>query len=240
MVLFAIVRFRRFRALVANRFIGLSPRKNRENTWISIGTLAISFILGYILFQLFNPLFAALFTEGNANYYGNILAWVVAIAVPAFCFEYPINGAIGILFPALCLELGFAKLACFCGGCCHSFAMDSFYFNVANQRTEFPIQLVESLVGFLLFALVLLYQKETHNNGKVLPFYCVVYSASRFITEFLRDDLPPVLGIFDAYQLMSVACLVLGVLLYFINSRFRPNQEASPFISDVPSTRFAD
>ena len=74
--------------------------------------------------------------------------------------------------------------------------------------------MVEAAVAFLIFIFLLWHRKRTYREGTLFPLYVAVYSGSRFLTEFLRDDLPDVLGGFDAYQIMSVVYLIIGLLLF--------------------------
>lgn len=203
-------------------FSMISPRtlcqsSPKHKTLISLGQILVIIIVAFGLFMVLNPAFGNWFTNGNANYYGSLTAWFVAITALAFVFKISPLKVHDLFAPALPLQLVFAKLACFFHGCCSSFEMaHSFYYNQANMRYEFPVQLVESIVALLLFFYLLSYKKKPRRVGSVFPVYLTAYSVSRFLTEFLRADFPNVLGPFDAYQIMSICFFVLGLVLLWI------------------------
>lgn len=175
-------------------------------------------VVVFALFGILNPAFGDWFTHGNANYYGALTAWIVATMVLSVIFKTSPLQMHDLFAPALPIQLFFAKLACFFHGCCSGIAMpDSWYFNKYSDRYEFPIQLTEALVALALYVFLRWYQKRSKISGILFPAYLFLYSTSRFLTEFLRDDFPNVLGPFDAYQVMSVVYVFFGaVLLYLV------------------------
>ena len=172
-------------------------------------------LAGLLLLLVLNQKFGDWFTDGNKNYYGSLTAWLIAFPVLTSFLKIPPLRALDLLTPGLPMSLAISKLACVCYGCCYSFEMPgSFYYNICTNRCEFPVQMVEAAVAFLIFIFLLWYRKRTYREGTLFPLYVAVYSVSRFLTEFLRADLPDVLGGFDAYQIMSVVYLIIGLLLF--------------------------
>ena len=182
---------------------------SRHYLLIMIFVLMLLF-LGLLL--ILNPAFGKWFTDGNANYYGTLLAWVLSTSVCSVVFCCPFNHFFDIVSTGLPLFLSISKLACFFQGCCYGFAANTFYFNLKTNRREFPVQLVESGIALLLFVLLLLYTKKRKHPGTVFPLYLVLYSFSRLLTEFLRDDLPCVWGKLDAYQIISIVSFAIGLV----------------------------
>ena len=174
-------------------------------------------ILGLSFFGLLSVLnraFADWFTRGNANYYGNLTAWLIGMTLLPIIFKVSPLKTMDLLSPGLPLCLSVAKLACFFHGCCSGFEMPgSWYFNQNTGRYEFPVQLLEAVVAFGLFVFLRWYQKRSRIPGSVFPVYLVLYAVSRFGTEFLRGDLPSVFGILNAYQVLSVVYVLLGGVL---------------------------
>lgn len=177
------------------------------------------FLIGILLFALLlflNRSFADWFTSGNANYYGNLTAWLIIMVVLPVLFKVSPLKAMDLLSPGLPLSLFVAKLACFFHGCCSGFEMPgSWYFNQYTGRYEFPVQMVEALVALALFFFLRWYSKRKKHIGSVFPVYLITYSTSRFLTESLRADLPNVIGPLDAYQIMSFAFAIVGLFLFF-------------------------
>lgn len=172
-------------------------------------------LAGLLLLLVLNQKFGDWFTNGNKNYYGSLTAWLIAFPVLTSFLKISPLKALDLLAPGLPMSLTISKLACVCYGCCYSFEMPgSLYFNINTNRYEFPVQMVEALVAFLIFIFLLWYRTRIYKQGTLFPLYVAVYSGSRFLTEFLRDDLPDVTGGFDAYQILSVVYLIIGLLLF--------------------------
>ena len=181
---------------------------------IEIGVFQTAF---YLLFSYLNPHFGTWFTHGNANYYGNLTAWIISCAVIPVLFKMSPLKTSDILSPALPLSLFVAQLACFFNGCCWSYEVaHSWYYSQYHNRYESPVQLVEAGVALLLFFFLLWQKKRRRRSGFAFPLYLTIYSVSRFFTEFLRGDLPDVLGPLDAYQVMSIVFTIIGAVLLWL------------------------
>ena len=193
-------------------------RKQGKKTLFAFFQLAITSALCYLAFRLLNRRFAVWFTDGNANYYGNLTAWLIVLFILPKVFRVSSLKVMDLLSPGLPICLSVAKLACAFQGCCFGFEMEgSFYYNQDTGRYEFPIQIVEALTALGLFIFLTFYKKRNRLTGSVFPIYLILYSISRFITEFFRADFPNIFGPFDAYQVMSFIFLIVGCgLLYFL------------------------
>lgn len=188
---------------------GISSQRKR--TIFAFLQLLIMSLVLYVLLLAINRTFANWFTDGNGNYYGNLTAWMIVMTLFPVIFRVSPLKTMDLLSPGLPLCLFVAKLACFFQGCCSGFEMPgSWYFNQKIGRYEFPVQLVEALVALGLYVFLRWYQKKNKIRGSVFPVYLILYSVSRFLTEFLRADLANVLGPFDAYQIMSIVYMLLG------------------------------
>ena len=192
-------------------------QSNNKRLAVAFAKLTAIYIVGMLLLWVLNKGFGHLFTNGNANYFGSLTAWFISFyLVPLFFRISPLSVS-DLLTSGLPLSLFFAKLACFFHGCCFGFQLEkSFYFNQYTQQYEFPVQLLEALVALVLFFFLQWYFKRNKIVGSVFPVYVIIYSFSRFLTEFFRADLPNVIGPFDAYQLMSFIFLLLGSLLLYV------------------------
>ena len=175
--------------------------------------LTMSLILYWVL-SVLNRAFAEWFTHGNANYYGNLTAWLIVMTLFPVIFRVSPLKTMDLLSLGLPLSLFVAKLACFFHGCCSGFEMsNSWYINQETDRYEFPVQLVEALVALAIYAFLRQYQRRNKIPGSVFPVYVLLYAKTRFVTECFRADFANVLGPFDAYQIMSVVYVFLGAVL---------------------------
>jgi phosphatidylglycerol:prolipoprotein diacylglycerol transferase len=189
----------------------VSKKWQRKRTVCAFFQLLIMSLILYRVLLLLNHTFADWFTEGNGNYYGNLTAWLIVMTLFPIIFKVSPLKTMDLLSPGLPICLFVAKFACFFHGCCSGFEMpNSWYFNQKNGRFEFPVQLIEALVAVALYIFLRRYIKRNKVPGSLFPVYLILYAASRFLTEWLRADLPNVLGPFDAYQIMSIVYVFIG------------------------------
>lgn len=200
-------------------FIGICPHALKQNTpkkqyLAAFAETSAIFFFGMFLLYFLNTGFGKWFTEGNANYYGSLTAWLLAFIIVPLIFRISPFDASDLFAMGLPLSLFIAKLACFFHGCCHSFEMPGgFYFNQNTHRYEFPVQLVEAFTALTIYFCLRAFRKKLP-PGTVFPAYIALFSVTRFFTEFLRGDLPDVLGPFNAYQILSVIFAVIGTFLF--------------------------
>lgn len=201
------------------KFSDISPFAARQQSdtrkiLVGIGEVLAIIAVAFVLFRILNPAFGKWFTGGNANYYGSLTAWFLAITILAILFKTSPFHVHDLFAPALPIQLFLAKLSCFFHGCCYGFEVPgSWYFNQRTGRSEFPVQLTESLIALALFVFLRRYQKRNRIPGSIFPVYLILFAVSRLMTEFLRADLPNVFGPLNAYQIMSVVYAFFGAVL---------------------------
>lgn len=201
------------------RFIAICPHALKQNTagkqtLVAVVETLVLFFLGMFLLYFLNTGFGKWFTNGNANYYGSLTAWLLAFIIVPLVYGISPLAASDIFALGLPLSLFVAKLACFFHGCCSSIELSGgFYYNQNTNRYEFPVQLVEAFVALAIYFFLRVYRKKIP-QGDVFPAYIFLFSVTRFFTEFLRDDTPDVLGPFNAYQILSVIFAAISCFLF--------------------------
>lgn len=169
-------------------------------------------------------------THGADNYFGMLLfAPLVYLAVCAVCYIPPLQ-EMDLVAPAYALSLVSFKIACFCAGCCYGVKMHTKYYNFSNCRFEFPVQILEGFVALVIFVLLLVYRKWVIKKmeklkGTVLPLYVILYSATRFVTEFWRDDFSPVFGRLTVYHFQCLAGVVIGFIEFIVIMHIQKRKE---------------
>lgn len=123
-----------------------------------------------------------------------------------FVLNNPILPSLDLLAFNLCIVIGTVRLGCFFGGCCHGFPckIGVNYPEIVLNKVEkprkftpsdycdirvFPLQLVESIFCFLVFAILLLLLSTTNNtvlDGTYLLKFLMAYSVFRLITDFFK------------------------------------------------------
>lgn len=166
----------------------------------------------YLPIGFLNNSWGKLMSTG-ANYFGLLLFTPYFLLI--FCYFFRVNPLeqIDLIAPAYPLALVFVKLACFTIGCCRGFECSWGMYNYRFETTEFPSQLLESLVALLLF-FFLLYWKRHATTGTLFPLYTILYSFHRFFTEFTRCE-EDVLFFLNTYQLICLVGIVIGFVEYF-------------------------
>lgn len=108
-----------------------------------------------------------------------------------------------------------ARIGCIFPGCCHGYPSEwGLYSNVAGAVC-FPIQIIEIVVGMIVAFLLLYLSKKPTCQGKIYPYYLVLFGGTRFVLEFFRDNEKLFLGLSEL-TLFAAACVILGIgiLLY--------------------------
>ena len=185
------------------------PRKMK---WCLVAETLIISIFQYAPILIFNKSFGFAVGTG-ANYFGLLYLAPLFLGIGCFLLGTDWMNQIDLLTPAYPLALFFSKIGCFFGGCCRGIPWE---YGLPNFRTgikEFPVQLLEALVAFLIFVFLSKCGKKL-KTGTAFPTYVILYSASRFVTEFLRVENPIFMGL-KMYQILCLIGLIVGLLEYY-------------------------
>ena len=103
------------------------------------------------------------------------------------------------ILPSVPLAQAFGRVGCFLAGCCYGCETDLpigvIYTNpvggVPTGVPLLPVQLIETVMNLILFALLMLYDKKTRNKQHRMTMPCLYgigYGVIRFILEYFRYD----------------------------------------------------
>ena len=167
---------------------------------------------------LITQLFGKLLNTGN-NYFG--VQYVVPFFLMIFFYiiKVPPLRQLDMITPAYAISLVFVKIACFCDGCCNGIEWGQFFYNTQTERYEFPVQLVESALALLIFIFLMCYRKKA-KEGTMFPIFLIVYSSTRFFSEFLRGE-ENILWIFKTYHLLCIAGVILGITELILVQKYK-------------------
>lgn len=220
--------FRYKRNLLSNSsltIIKIASKKNKNNLfskanfWTVIEIFLISCVQHLPIIFL-NSKFGSLMETGT-NYFG--LLFFIPLFLLLLYYAISINPfkQTDLIAPAYPLALIFIKLACFCNGCCQGFECEwglTNYYNMSDPKKEFPAQLLEAGLAFAIFIFLLLYRKKA-KEGTLFPIYVIVYSGTRFFSEFTRND-PNVLGILKTYHIFCIIGVIVGIVELILVLKF--------------------
>ena len=182
------------------------------------GFLGISRHIREILLQMF----------AGYVFYGGLIGIIAGIAFYTHYRRLPMLVFANVLAIVIPLFHGFGRIGCFLAGCCYGkeyhgpFAV-TFPKNPYEPDIElterFPVQLLESVCNFLLFAVLAVYGRKPREAGRLMGIYLTAYPVIRFCTELLRgDEIRGVINIgafeISTSQIISLLLLPCGILLY--------------------------
>lgn len=187
--------------------------------FLSIVEMAlIAFAYLSIATSINRPLGNLLGTGGN--YFGGLfLAPVLWLIICCIFMVDPLKKIdIATIFMPVCLV--FVKIGCYCAGCCAGILWEHGPYNhkPQNPGNQVPVQLIEAFWALLIFVFLLWYRKRA-KKGTMYPMYMILYSATRFCSEFLRHE-ENVFGILKTYHILCLIGLVVGIIYFFIAVKF--------------------
>lgn len=184
--------------------------------WVVLETILISCVQS-LPRAFLNWEFGKLVNTG-ANYFG--LLYFIFFILFIYCTLIWVDPLkqIDMITPAFPLALIFVKIACFSAGCCHGVEWKYGLYNNAFDRVEFPVQLLEAALSLFIFIFLMLLRKKV-KEGTMFPIYLIVYSATRFFSEFFRGE-ESVVWILKRYHILCIIGVILGIIEYIVVKKY--------------------
>lgn len=165
----------------------------------------------------------------GAVFYGGLLGGMLTGGI--YLIRKPDRASYGDLGAvAIPLFHTFGRLGCFLTGCCYGVESKlGFVYHYAttpnaNDVRRFPVQLVEMVLNFGLFLLLLSWLRKGKYKGKLLQWYLLIYPVYRFILEFFRgDDYRGFLFGLSTSQLISLLILLGNLIFTLCRKRSHSN-----------------
>ncbi len=184
-----------------------------HTTWRVLN--AAAYILFFWAFGALHEIFDFL-EDGRyftlVNYFAVLyFGWIVD-APAMFLLGCDVRKSMDFITPFAALDLAICKIGCFCAGCCNGIAWNGGFYNYNTNRVEFPVQLLESMMAFLICAFLFYYVSKKKTDGKAYPIYMILYSGTRFLTEFLRDDFKANWLGMKPFQVLCLIGVLAGVV----------------------------
>lgn len=216
------------------RKAGLSTDKLLNIAIISI----LSGIVGaYVLYMIVTPGFFkelingishgdfSVFRDGGFVFYGGLIGGVLAAFIYCKAAKLSFSDYVSVIAPSIPLAHGIGRIGCFCAGCCYGKEIDCaisviYTHPIGGAPTGvplFPVQLLETVLNLILFAILLIYARKRMKSLTVMFLYFIMYGIERFSLEFLRAD--EIRGIFwglSTSQWISIGMFVIGVVGFII------------------------
>jgi phosphatidylglycerol:prolipoprotein diacylglycerol transferase len=197
--------------------------------WIMLSGILgarIAYILANLDYYLASPAEIIRLDRGGLIYYGGFIGATLALIVFARRHKEPVLSLADFCVTGLPLGHAIGRIGCFLNGCCYGLPTTSFlgihypansdaclrYGDVA----VLPVQLFESAINLVLYAVLLYAYPRRKKHGSVLALYLLTYPIARFLLEFLRgDERLHWIGL-NAAQVVSVVLFASGVGLWAV------------------------
>ncbi len=160
-----------------------------------VGSRGLFILVNPELFRQ-NPIDMFKVWEGGLVFYGGL---ILAVLVSLFYLRknhLPVWGVADLFTPAIALGLFFGRMGCLMAGCCYGVETTlpwAITFTdpegLAPLHTPVhPTQLYEAIGGLSLFLLLRWKERRKAFEGQIFFHFLLLYSAMRFLIEFLRGD----------------------------------------------------
>jgi phosphatidylglycerol:prolipoprotein diacylglycerol transferase len=215
---------------------GVDPAVIYDLVFMVLVTSLVGVRLAYVLTHLgdFHSLLQVFaIWDGGLTLYGGIL--LSSFAVWWFCRRrrLPFLKVADILAPGVILGIGITRLGCFMAGCCYGMPCDlpwAVHFPPGSDPVRamgplglHPSQLYGSAAGFLIFGLLLLWERWPAAAGATFARFLALYGVARFLEDFTRHyeaDQRLLLG-WTNNQWLSLALVAGGLALLVWGRRRR-------------------
>jgi len=185
---------------------------------------------------LFNILNVA---QGGLVVFGSVLGGILGAVVFMYRNKMPMLRTLDVLATAMPLGMAIGRIGCLLNGCCFGAVTDSTwgivfpagspaYFHqvfhgLVPEGAELvlpvhPTQIYSSILALLLCGILLLLRQlrfYQQRSGLVFASFMILYSAGRFMIEFLRTDEDSFLGTYlTISQNICIMSSLVGIVLF--------------------------
>ncbi|HUE01660.1 MAG TPA: prolipoprotein diacylglyceryl transferase [Bryobacteraceae bacterium] len=167
--------------------------------------------------------------QAGGVFYGGLIAALIASTVYMRRHRLPPLLTADVFAPGIALGHSIGRLGCFAAGCCWGRPTSlpwgvTFTNPIAHELVGVPLdiklhptQLYESAAELIIFAILYWRIPRPHAPGAIISLYLILYSAVRFLVEFVRyhEQANPFGGPFNTSQWISLFLAALGAA-YFL------------------------
>jgi len=139
--------------------------------------------------------------KGGLVYYGGMILAFLGFFLYVRFSNLSFLASADFMMPFIALTHAFGRVGCFLNGCCFG-------------KGNLPIQLHEAFFNLGLSAFLIHLYGRRKFTGQVTAAYLLLYPTGRFFLEYFRGDQVPWLFSLTLHQVLSVAFILTGILLY--------------------------
>lgn len=160
------------------------------------------------------------FIKTGFVFYGGLIGAIVATFIFSKIKKINFSNSISLVLFLTPIVHGFGRIGCLLAGCCYGIEYNGLFSVTIKGINRFPVQLLESILNFLMFFIFYFLKKQKKNNFNVVPCYFIGYGIIRIITEHFRADIQRgfVAHISISFWI-SIILVITGILLIIIERR---------------------
>lgn len=195
-------------------------------------SVVVSKLAGALLAPASSAPFFSRLVHSSGIWYVGFLTGIAWLGWRAWQLQLPTGVALDLAAPAVALGHAFGRIGCLLGGCCWgspssvpwavTFTEEAHrYVKVPWGVPMHPTQAYDAMAELAmagLFTFVVL-RGPTRYGGRIALAYIGLYSVSRFVIEFFRDDPRGGLGPLSTSQAIALACIAVTGTMLVLRSR---------------------
>jgi len=163
---------------------------------------------------------------GGLSFHGGLIGGFLAGSVYALFTRLDYWRVADCVAPAIAVGYAITRIGCFLNGCCYGKetilpwgmrfpdSPDTF----PRYHIVHPTQLYASIMGFLMFGIILLLArgKSLGRAGRLFMVLLVLEGVERFVMEIYRQPDPNFHGLLTPAQWVSIAVFIVGIAGFFL------------------------
>ncbi len=163
-----------------------------------------------------HPFEIILINRGGLAFHGGLAAGICAAWLVIRYHRMPLWNTADIVIPFVALGQAIGRIGCLLNGCCYGAPTYLFFGIRLPGHLQFlhPTQLYLSLYLFVTFLILKKIERQKQWQGKTFFSYLLLYAFGRFVIDFFRGDLKPLLSGLTASQLISAAIFIGALISY--------------------------
>ncbi|MBO2516780.1 MAG: hypothetical protein CW338_05795 [Clostridiales bacterium] len=164
--------------------------------------------------------FVEMGTWDGRSFYGALFLAPCLMIPVALLLRIKIRELLDLCAPCECIMLALLKVDCVVSGCCYGIVLGRREVEDGFQAIRFPSKITECVAAMILMVVLILILKKKKNYGLIYPWYMVLYGASRFCLNLLRDT-EPFVWILPAGNFWSLISITIGLIWMLVYKKWQ-------------------
>lgn len=158
--------------------------------------------------------------------YGGVIGAILFLILFKIQYKKTFRDIFFLFMPSIPLMYSIGKIGCFLSGCCYGIEYYGFgsiaipnSFVSSSELRFFPVQLVESIVFFLIFLFMIYQINHKKFTWKTLGISFILMGFAKFSLDYLR--MSHLAGTLSLNQMISILFIFIGFFLFLFYNKIR-------------------